>query len=165
MFEPSDRRTEWRKWFHYFENTTAIAFFASLSDYDQTLDQDGQSMGSYWDHRLYILILSDGPWNTTILTTPFLQNRVQETLTLFDSICNSPWLAKTSITLLLDVDGFAEKLHRIPLADHFPDYTGGSHYDSGCLFTRTICIAQRDQANEATLCPLYQSDRRFAGQL
>ena len=43
-------------------------------------------------------------------------NRMQEALTLFDSICNSRWFVKTSIILFLNkIDLFAEKLPRSPL--------------------------------------------------
>jgi hypothetical protein len=38
-------------------------------------------------------------------------NRMQEALTLFDSICNSRWFVKTSIILFLNkIDRFKEKL-------------------------------------------------------
>lgn len=72
-------------------------------------------------------------------------NRMQEALTLFDSICNSRWFVKTSIILFLNkIDLFAEKLPRSPLGDYFPDYNGGDDYDSACnyLLHRFVSLNQ-----------------------
>jgi len=103
IFDVGGQRSERRKWIHCFENVTALVFLVSLSEYDQMLYED-ESV-----------------------------NRMQEALTLFDSICNSRWFVKTSIILFLNkIDLFAEKLLRSPLSDYFPDYQGGSNYDSAC---------------------------------
>lgn len=91
---------------------------------------------------------------------------MQEALTLFDSICNSRWFVKTSIVrfsiacswppshikrrcfyqilFLNKIDLFAEKLPRSPLADYFPDYTGGDNYDAACeyLLHRFVSLNQ-----------------------
>ncbi|KNZ79780.1 Guanine nucleotide-binding protein subunit alpha [Termitomyces sp. J132] len=72
-------------------------------------------------------------------------NRMQEALTLFDSICNSRWFVKTSIILFLNkIDLFAEKLPRSPLSDYFPDFTGGDNYDAACeyLLRRFVSLNQ-----------------------
>lgn len=51
------------------------------------------------------------------------QNRMQEALTLFDSICNSRWFVKTSIILFLNkIDLFREKLPNSPLERYFPEF-------------------------------------------
>ncbi len=53
------------------------------------------------------------------------QNRMQEALQLFDSICNSRWFTDTSIILFLNkTDLFRAKIQKVPLALCFPDYTG-----------------------------------------
>ncbi|KAI9268711.1 G-alpha protein [Sporodiniella umbellata] len=58
-------------------------------------------------------------------------NRLQESLTLFDSICNSRWFIKTSIILFLNkIDLFAEKLVQHPLASYFDDYRGNGYKDA-----------------------------------
>ena len=88
---------------------------------------------------------------------------MQEALTLFDSICNSRWFVKTSIVsialslsvtislmhnlqilFLNKIDLFAEKLPRSPLGDYFPDYNGGSDYNSACeyLLQRFVSLNQ-----------------------
>ncbi|KAF7373064.1 Heterotrimeric G-protein alpha subunit [Mycena sanguinolenta] len=89
-------RSERKKWIHCFENVTSIIFCTALSDYDQVLTEDGG------------------------------QNRVRESLYLFESIINSRWFLSTSITLFLtEVDAFKAKIRKIPLSFYFPEYTGG----------------------------------------
>jgi hypothetical protein len=63
-----------------------------------------------------------------ILTyTDKVQNRMMESLVLFDSVVNSRWFMRTSIILFLNkVDLFRQKLGRSPLSNYFPDYSGGN---------------------------------------
>ena len=50
---------------------------------------------------------------------------MQESLKLFDSICNNKWFGDTSIILFLNKkDLFEEKILRSPLTICFPEYTG-----------------------------------------
>ncbi|KJA23442.1 hypothetical protein HYPSUDRAFT_201456 [Hypholoma sublateritium FD-334 SS-4] len=115
LFDVGGQRSERKKWIHCFENVTALVFLVSLSEYDQMLYED-ESV-----------------------------NRMQEALTLFDSICNSRWFVKTSIILFLNkIDLFAEKLPRSPLEDYFPDYQGGANYDAACdyLLHRFVSLNQ-----------------------
>ena len=95
VLDVGGQRSERRKWIHCFENVTAILFLVAISEYDQMLLEDG-----------------------TV-------NRLQEALTLFDSICNSEWFINTSIILLLNkIDMFREKLPLSPLRAYFPAYDG-----------------------------------------
>jgi len=115
LFDVGGQRSERKKWIHCFENVTALVFLVSLSEYDQMLYED-ESV-----------------------------NRMQEALTLFDSICNSRWFVKTSIILFLNkIDLFSEKLPRSPLGDYFPDYIGGDNYDAACsyLLNRFVSLNQ-----------------------
>ncbi|KAG8702993.1 guanine nucleotide-binding protein subunit alpha [Ceratobasidium sp. 394] len=115
LFDVGGQRSERKKWIHCFENVTALVFLVSLSEYDQMLYED-ESV-----------------------------NRMQEALTLFDSICNSRWFVKTSIILFLNkIDLFAEKLPHSPMGDYFPDYTGGDNYDAACdyLLHRFVSLNQ-----------------------
>ncbi|KAJ6522081.1 G protein alpha-subunit [Mycena vulgaris] len=120
IFDPSGQRSERRKWLHCFENVTAILFCADLTEYDHMLYED-ESV-----------------------------NRLQEALTLFDSICNSQWFVKTSIILFLNIDGLMDKLQRSPLADYFPDYTGGDNYDAACdyLLHRFVSLNQSAETKQ-----------------
>lgn len=59
------------------------------------------------------------------VTFSSLQNRMQESLKLFDSICNNKWFTDTSIILFLNKkDLFEEKIRKSPLTICFPEYTG-----------------------------------------
>jgi guanine nucleotide-binding protein G(i) subunit alpha len=115
LFDVGGQRSERKKWIHCFENVTALVFLVALSEYDQMLYED-ESV-----------------------------NRMQEALTLFDSICNSRWFVKTSIILFLNkIDLFQEKLQYSPLKDYFPDFTGGANYDAACdyLLHRFVSLNQ-----------------------
>ena len=72
LFDVGGQRSERKKWIHCFENVTAILFLVAISEYDQSL---------YEDESI---------------------NRMQESLALFDSICNSRWFVRTSIILFLN---------------------------------------------------------------
>lgn len=53
---------------------------------------------------------------------------MQESLKLFDSICNNKWFTDTSIILFLNKkDLFEEKIKKSPLTICFPEYTGNSN--------------------------------------
>ena len=97
MFDVGGQRSERKKWIHCFENVTAVIFMVAISEYDQLLMED-ESV-----------------------------NRMDEALTLFDSICNSRWFEKTSILLFLNkTDLFRQKLKTTPLNQYFKDYQGNS---------------------------------------
>lgn len=56
-----------------------------------------------------------------------LQNRMMESMKLFDSICNNKWFTDTSIILFLNKkDLFEEKIKKSPLTICFPEFTGES---------------------------------------
>uniref|UniRef100_A0A673IZR4 Guanine nucleotide-binding protein G(o) subunit alpha n=1 Tax=Sinocyclocheilus rhinocerous TaxID=307959 RepID=A0A673IZR4_9TELE len=95
LFDVGGQRSERKKWIHCFEDVTAIIFCVAMSGYDQMLHED----------------------ETT--------NRMHESLTLFDSICNNKFFADTSIILFLNKkDLFGEKIVKSPLNICFPEYTG-----------------------------------------
>lgn len=61
MFDVGGQRNERKKWIHCFENVTAVIFVAAISEYDQQLYEDET------------------------------QNRMIESLNLFEEICNLKW--------------------------------------------------------------------------
>lgn len=66
----------------------------------------------------YEILFSDKPFS-------LFQNRMQESLKLFDSICNNKWFTDTSIILFLNKkDLFEEKIKKSPLTICFPEYGG-----------------------------------------
>ncbi|KAI9348452.1 guanine nucleotide binding protein, alpha subunit [Zopfochytrium polystomum] len=118
LFDVGGQRSERKKWIHCFENVTAIVFLVAISEYDQVLVED-----------------------ETV-------NRMQEALTLFDSICNSRWFVKTSIILFLNkIDLFKVKLPKSPMGKYFPDYAGGDSYEaaSDYILNRFVSLNQSDQ--------------------
>lgn len=117
MFDVGGQRSERKKWIHCFENVTTILFLVAISEYDQLLFED-----------------------ETV-------NRMQEALTLFDSICNSRWFIKTSIILFLNkIDRFKEKLPTSPMKNYFPDYEGGDDYAAACdyILNRFVSLNQHE---------------------
>jgi GTPase SAR1 family protein len=117
MFDVGGQRSERKKWIHCFENVTTILFLVAISEYDQLLFED-----------------------ETV-------NRMQEALTLFDSICNSRWFIKTSIILFLNkIDRFKEKLPVSPMKNYFPDYEGGDDYSEACqyILNRFVSLNQHE---------------------
>ena len=96
MFDVGGQRSERKKWIHCFESVTSIIFCTALSEYDQVLLEESG------------------------------QNRMKESLVLFESIVNSRWFLRTSIILFLNkIDIFKSKIPKIPLEKYFPEYKGG----------------------------------------
>ncbi|KAJ1642417.1 guanine nucleotide-binding protein subunit alpha [Coemansia erecta] len=117
MLDVGGQRSERKKWIHCFENVTAILFLVAISEYDQVLIEDD-----------------------TV-------NRMQEALTLFDSICNSRWFVKTSVILFLNkMDIFREKLPHSPMKKYFPDFDGGDDIDAASeyILKRFVSLNQSD---------------------
>ncbi|KAI8889004.1 G protein alpha subunit [Backusella circina FSU 941] len=119
MFDVGGQRSERKKWIHCFENVTAIIFMVAISEYDQVLIED-ESV-----------------------------NRMQEALTLFDSICNSRWFEKTSTILFLNkTDLFKKKLTYSPLVDHFPEYKGGPDFESASHYITQRFVSLNSSADK-----------------
>ncbi|KFZ03811.1 hypothetical protein V502_10645 [Pseudogymnoascus sp. VKM F-4520 (FW-2644)] len=105
MFDASSQRSERKKWIHQFEGCNSIVFFVDVSQYDEH---------------------PPGELN---------QNKITESLFLFDSVINSRWFDRASITLLLcNVGRFKEKLQSKPLVNYFPDYTSGSDFNRSAKY-------------------------------
>lgn len=97
LFDVGGQRSERKKWIHCFEAVTSIIFCVALSEYDQVLLEESG------------------------------QNRMAESLVLFESVVNSRWFTRTSIILFLNkIDIFKQKIPRIPLSNFFEEYTGGT---------------------------------------
>ncbi|KZT27185.1 guanine nucleotide binding protein, alpha subunit [Neolentinus lepideus HHB14362 ss-1] len=118
MFDVGGQRSERKKWIHCFESVTSIIFCTALSEYDQVLLEERN------------------------------QNRMVESLELFDSVINSRWFLRTSIILFLNkVDVFKAKVPKVPLEKYFPEYTGGSDINKAAKFI----LWRYMQANRAQL--------------
>ncbi|WWC88969.1 guanine nucleotide-binding protein subunit alpha [Kwoniella dendrophila CBS 6074] len=105
MFDVGGQRSERKKWIHCFEAVTSIIFCVALSEYDQVLLEESG------------------------------QNRMQESLVLFESVINSRWFLRTSVILFLNkIDLFKQKLPKIPLVQYFPEYTGGADINKAAKY-------------------------------
>ncbi|RDB16234.1 Guanine nucleotide-binding protein subunit alpha [Hypsizygus marmoreus] len=118
MFDVGGQRSERKKWIHCFESVTSIIFCTALSEYDQVLLEEKT------------------------------QNRMAESLVLFESVINSRWFLRTSIILFLNkIDVFKYKLPKVPLERYFPEYTGGSDINKAAKYI----LWRFMQANRARL--------------
>ncbi|KAF8176977.1 heterotrimeric G-protein alpha subunit, GPA3-like protein [Pholiota molesta] len=118
MFDVGGQRSERKKWIHCFESVTSIIFCTALSEYDQVLLEEKS------------------------------QNRMLESLVLFESVINSRWFLRTSIILFLNkIDVFKNKLPKVPLERYFPEYTGGSDINKAAKYI----LWKFMQANRARL--------------
>ncbi|XP_062308440.1 guanine nucleotide-binding protein subunit alpha-11-like [Osmerus eperlanus] len=89
------QKSERRKWIHCFENVTSLIFLASLSEYDQVLEERDTD------------------------------NRMEESLALFHTTIHSPWFLNTSIILFLNkTDILADKVQTSDLHKYFPGFSG-----------------------------------------
>jgi len=105
MFDVGGQRSERKKWIHCFESVTSIIFCTALSEYDQVLLEEKS------------------------------QNRMEESLILFESVINSRWFLRTSIILFLNkIDVFKIKLPKVPLEKYFGDYTGGADINKAAKY-------------------------------
>jgi GTPase SAR1 family protein len=113
MLDVGGQRSERRKWIHCFDQVTAVMFCVALSEYDQALREDGH------------------------------QNRMKESLLLFDEVCNSVWFRHTSFILFLNkTDLFKDKIARVDLTTCFPTYTGGCNFENASTYIKQKFLEQ-----------------------
>ncbi|KAH1174775.1 guanine nucleotide-binding protein subunit alpha-15 [Mauremys mutica] len=89
------QKSERRKWIHCFENVIALIYLASLSEYDQCLEENSE------------------------------ENRMRESLALFRTILELPWFQSASVILFLNkTDLLEDKIIHSDLAAYFPSFPG-----------------------------------------
>jgi len=97
MFDVGGQRSERKKWIKCFEGVNAILFVSALSGYDSKLVEDQET------------------------------NRIHESLTLFDAVCNNKFFSDASMILFLNKrDLFERKIAKNPLNKYFPEFQGQS---------------------------------------
>ena len=105
------QRSERRKWIHCFDDVRAILFVCALNGYDMTLFEDGKT------------------------------NRLEESLKLFQTVCNNTFFIRKTIILFLNkMDLFRDKIQNSDrhLRLYFPQYTGPDRdVDSASRFIET----------------------------
>lgn len=107
MLDVGGQRSERRKWIHCFDSVTSVIYCVSLSEYDQVLREDET------------------------------QNRMRESMALFEEVCNSHWFRTVPFILFLNkTDLFREKLPKSDLSKTFPNFTGGTDFDAASNFIK-----------------------------
>ncbi|KAF9089629.1 guanine nucleotide-binding protein subunit alpha, partial [Mortierella sp. AM989] len=106
IFDVGGQKSLRKYWAPYFDDVNAIIFMVALSAYDQTCEDD---------ERL---------------------NRLEECMSLFNSIANHKLFEITSFLLFLNkIDVFQQKLESGSLvSDHFPEYKGPNDYANATMF-------------------------------
>jgi len=104
LFDVGGQRSERKKWIHCFESVTSIIFCTALSEYDQVLMEAKNQVRRA--HATCLVLASR--------VGRAFQNRMAESLVLFDSVINSRWFLRTSIILFLNkIDIFRHKLRKV----------------------------------------------------
>lgn len=98
---------------------TAVLFVCSLVEYDQVLRED------------------------------LKQNRLKESLNLFDIACNRRYVENPIILFLNKVDLFQKKIEKVDLSVCFPTYKGGCNYQSALEYIKYRFLACRKDKNKA----------------
>ncbi|KAF2071921.1 hypothetical protein CYY_006758 [Polysphondylium violaceum] len=107
IIDVGGQRAQRRKWIHCFDGVSAVIFVAGLSEYDQYLREDNRV------------------------------NRMDDSLELFQEICNSRWFINTSMILFLNKrDIFIEKLKRVPFNIYDPRYQGQNNYEETSVYIK-----------------------------
>jgi len=95
MVDVGGQRSERKKWIHCFQDVTAIIYCAALNEFDMKLFEDEKV------------------------------NRMEESMELFEEICNSKWFTKTAMILFLNkVDLFRNKIKNVSISVLFEDFEG-----------------------------------------
>jgi len=145
MYDTGGQRCERRKWQHVFEAVDAVFFFASLAEYDRTLYEDPT------------------------------QNRLEESVSLFQELLANDKLAKAKFTLVLTKrDEFYEKLvnQRIPLnaSGRFPDAPEGFDYEASLNWIKSrfessakpvVAINVISCLSQVEVCEVFESAREL----
>jgi len=120
MVDVGGQRSERKKWIHFFEDVTAIIYCVALNEYDMKLFEDEKV------------------------------NRMEESLELFQEICNSKWFTKTAIILFLNKsDLFREKIEKgSSMTTLFKEYQGGNNYDEGLKFIQEKFVLLNKNPNK-----------------
>lgn len=112
------QQSERKKWLHCFDNVDCVLFVAALSEYDQVLYEDAS------------------------------MNRMEDSIKLFDTISNSPFLRHASIILFLNKCDLVEaKLKKSPIRKYFPHFSGPNELNAVKDFFRGLFLAQNKRGS------------------
>lgn len=112
LFDVGGQRGQRKKWINCFEEVTAVIFVASLSEFDQRLEEDPDS------------------------------NRMEESIKLFQAINELQWFTSTATIIFFNKeDVFREKLDMgHSLTNWFPEYLGNNDFQSAYEFIESMYL-------------------------
>lgn len=112
------QRNERRKWIHCFDGVTAIIYVSAISEFDQVLYEDEK------------------------------ENRLQESVRVFETICNNKNFTSTAMILFMNkIDLFEAKVRdaRKSIRSCFPEYRGGDTVEESAEYIRAQFLKQNQQ--------------------
>mmetsp|Transcript_101356 Transcript_101356/g.124083 ORF Transcript_101356/g.124083 Transcript_101356/m.124083 type:complete len:371 (+) Transcript_101356:53-1165(+) len=115
IFDVGGQKNERRKWFDFFDNTTAILYVAALSGYNQLLWEDQKN------------------------------NRMRESIGIFRGIINMETFKDTHMILFLNkIDLFRERIKKYPVTDYFKTFKGDIYDENEIInYFKNKFLAQR----------------------
>ncbi|CAM9383665.1 unnamed protein product [Ascophyllum nodosum] len=131
------QRNERKKWLHCFDDVKAIVFLVSLAGYNQVMFEDAS------------------------------QNRLLESLSLYEQVVSNPLFRNTPIHVLLNkTDLFEEMIREVPLTTCFPEYTGPPHevhsaisfIEARCKSIMTSCCPHKKPPVVTPICARVRKD-------
>ncbi|KAL8643529.1 MAG: hypothetical protein Q9226_008307, partial [Calogaya cf. arnoldii] len=125
-----------KKWHHCMTDSNFVIFVADLNAYCQTIEEEPEVVS----HPRELCL------SFTLQSLPsHMQNQLEESLSVFESITNLHYLQNATIFVLLNkADLFAKTIHHYPISDFCPDYTGGVDYAKACGYM-TDCYRRRNE--------------------
>ncbi|BFZ01815.1 hypothetical protein BsWGS_04854 [Bradybaena similaris] len=107
LIDVAGQRSLRKKWIHFFDEVTAVAFFVSLAGFDEFLEMDPT------------------------------MNSLQDSLLAFSEVSNNHYLDRTDFILFLNKkDLFASKLKYASISTCFPDYTGSQNMETSLKYIK-----------------------------
>jgi GTPase SAR1 family protein len=113
IIDVGGQKSERKKWMHCFDDVTSVLFVVALSEYDQVLYEDSGV------------------------------NRMQDSICLFDYICNfKTFIDKPIILFLNKCDLLEAKLKKSPVRKYFPSFNGPNEVTAVKAFFKNLFLAQ-----------------------
>jgi GTPase SAR1 family protein len=104
VIDVGGQKQERRKWLAHFQDVNAVIFVVGLDQYDQTMLEDDS------------------------------QNRLRDSLQLFNEMCTNPYFRSSTFFLLLNKsDVFRAKIREVPLTVCFKTYKADPHDYEQCI--------------------------------
>eukprot|EP00466_Bigelowiella_natans_P011747 jgi/Bigna1/90090/estExt_fgenesh1_pg.C_620024 len=122
IYDVGGQRGERKKWIHIFDGVSIIGYVASLSEYDQVLEEDRNKNRMQESSTSAHNILTNGlQYRSTLVSCSILL-----AVSLFEGILSLIWFKETPVILFLNKnDIFQEKIKTEELGRIFPEYYGG----------------------------------------